>query len=95
MKAYHKTFGEIEVVSKDDTYTTITILSTGETKMLLNKYSNQLISNEPFKKVKKVKQIQRELTEEEKDHLSSIQGKLRWLDQKSTANYRSGRYGAY
>lgn len=95
MKAYHKTFGEIEILLKDNTATTIVILSTGEEKRLLNKFADALISNEPFVKVKKVVTEKRQLTEEDKDFLSSIQGKLRWLDKKSTENYRSGRYGAY
>lgn len=95
MKAYHKTFGEIEVLIKDNTATTIVVLSTGEEKRLLNKFADLLISEKPFAKAKKVVVEKKELTEEDKDFLSSIQGKLRWLDKKSTENYRSGRYGAY
>ena len=95
MKAYHKTFGEIEVLIKDNTTTTIVVLATGEEKKLLNKFADMLISDKPFTKAKKVVDEKKELTEEDKDFLSSIQGKLRWLDKKSTENYRSGRYGAY
>lgn len=92
---YHKTFGQIEITREDSQSVTIVITKTGEEKKLLRKFADMLISDNPFVKVKKEKAVRKELTEEDRDFLSSIEGKLRWLDRKSTENYRSGRYGAY
>lgn len=89
MKAYHKVWGEVELISKDNV--SMTVLYNGEEKRISNKF----MSLKPFEKYKRPVTIKKELTEEDRDFLSSIQGKLRWLDKKSTENYRNGRSGAY
>ena len=52
MKKFSKAFGEVEVTSEDNTFTTIVIIATGEVKKLATKFAN--LSDEPFVKVKKV-----------------------------------------
>jgi len=73
---FSKVFGEVEVLSQDENFTTIVILKTGEQKKLSTKYAN--LSDEPFSKVKKVKAIKRELTKEEKERVTiSVERQMR------------------
>ncbi len=67
---YHKTFGQVEVISSNDKFTTIVIVSTGEQKTLANQYVT--LTDAPATKVKKVKEVQRELTAEEKAHIEYL-----------------------
>jgi hypothetical protein len=62
---YHKTFGQVEVLNIDATFTTIVITETGEHKKLVNKFAN--LSDALFVEVKtiKTKKTTRELTKEE------------------------------
>ena len=48
MKAYHKTFGAIEILEKNEKTTTIKILATDETKKLATSFANVFISEHPF-----------------------------------------------
>lgn len=70
MKAYHKTFGEIEILSKDQVSTTIVVLSSGEEKKLLNKFANALISESPFVKAKKAKSVAQAPVYTEQDNIN-------------------------
>lgn len=65
MTKYSKTFGEVEVISEDKDFTTIIVKSTGEQKLLSNKYAN--LSSEPFVKAKKVKAETKKITNTAQD----------------------------
>jgi Holliday junction resolvase-like predicted endonuclease len=60
---HHKIFGEVELITQDETTTTVLIIKTGEVKKLANKYAN--LTEAPLSKVKKLKATVRELTSEE------------------------------
>ena len=73
---FSKAFGEVEVLNQDENFTTIVVLKTGEQKKLSTKYAN--LSDEPFVRAKKVKSVQRELTEEEKERVAiSVERQMR------------------
>jgi hypothetical protein len=91
MKAYHKTFGEIEILLKDNTTTTIVVLATGEEKKLLNKFADMLISYKPFIKAKKVVSIKKELTQADKDIVAqSVANEMKkmYVESGQTAEQR-------
>lgn len=48
MKAYHKTFGQIEILEKNEKITTIKVLATDEIKKLATSIANGIISDKPF-----------------------------------------------
>ena len=48
MKAYHKTFGEIVILEKNEKTTKIKVLATDETKKIATQFLNNLISETPF-----------------------------------------------
>ena len=91
---FSKAFGQVEVLSTDETFTTILVEKTGEVKKLLNKYAN--LSDVSFKKSATKKNSTRELTSEEIERLDFL--KVTGCDlssalKKSTANYRAGKSG--
>ena len=94
---FHKTFGQVEVLSETSSILEIKIVSTGEIKKLASKFLVGLLSDVPFVKEAAKKSVSAKsivLTEEEKNHMSSIQGKLRWMDKKLEENRKAGKYGA-
>lgn len=80
---FHKTFGQVEVLSSDSTFTTIVIAETGEEKRLATKYA--FLTDAPVTKVKKVKSIVRELTEEEKENSDLISKARKAMDNNHIA----------
>lgn len=93
---FHKTFGQIEILSEVGAILEIKIVSTGEVKKLASKFLVGLISDVPFVKEKAKKSISAKtilLTEEEKRHMGFIQGKLRWMDKKMEENRKDGKHG--
>jgi hypothetical protein len=67
---FHKTFGQVEVISQDLNTTTILVLKTNEVKKLINQFAN--LSDSPFVelKVKKVSQAKIKLTKEEEERVA-------------------------
>jgi len=95
MKKYSKLLGEVEVITYNDTITTVRVLKTGEIKKLINSFAN--LQDEPFvEEVKSARPKMRELNQEEKNHLSYINRNGSALLEelrKSNANYRNGKSG--
>jgi pyruvate formate-lyase activating enzyme-like uncharacterized protein len=92
---FSKAFGEVEILNQDATTTTVKIVKTGEVKKLLNQYAN--LSNEPFVKVAKKKEVVRELTQEDKDHLQYLYATGQTMAatlEASRKRYRAGKSGA-
>lgn len=93
---FHKTFGQIEIISSDAQTTTIIISATGEQKKLFNQFANSLIQDTPFVKVvaKKAKATKVVLTQEEELNLEYCnRDGIMSMSEKSKLAYRSGRSG--
>lgn len=90
---FHKTFGQVEIVSSDAQFTTIIIVATGEQKKLVNQYANLQDVAFETPKVKKSTKV-RELTKEEELQLEycNRDGVIS-MTEKSKLAYRSGRSG--
>ena len=89
---FSKLLGEVEILSEDATFTVVKVLKTGDVKKLLNQYAN--LSNEPFVKVAKKKEVQRELTQEEKDELELHRIEWKKIEARSERDRKNGRHGA-
>lgn len=48
MKTYHKTFGQVEIIERNEKTTTLKVLATDEIKKLSTQFANQYISEIPF-----------------------------------------------
>ncbi|MEP7317198.1 MAG: hypothetical protein ABI921_00600 [Panacibacter sp.] len=92
---FSKAFGQVEIINQDATTTTVKILKTGEVKKFLNQYAN--LTDAPVAKIAKKKEVVRELTQEDKDHLDYLNATGQTMQAAfaaSTARYRCGKSGA-
>lgn len=90
---FSKVLGEVNIVTEDTTTVTVLVLKTGETKKLLKQYAN--LTDVKVKVIAK-KEVVRDLTEEEINHLSFINrngNTIAKAIEKSSQNLKAGKAG--